>query len=139
MPISKEEFEKSYSSDTLHDLPINVIQAFAEAMGYKVERKSLGGAKGPDLVIRNSKGEKVIVECEAGHDTGSAEERFGKWKGRIQRVQNPKAFIAIVNAPRRIRDSHKVKELGFTEDSFFVVPEVIYKEVVATILAKVLG
>jgi len=141
MPIPQEEYEKGYSSDTLHDLPIDVVSALAEAMGYKVVMKSLGEAKGPDLVIRNSKNERIVVECEAGHDTGSTDECFSKWKGRLEQVEpKPKAFIAIVNAPRRIRDARKhIEQLGFSEDTFFVVPEVVYKDVVAAILAKALG
>jgi hypothetical protein len=126
------------SESTLHDYPIYEISAVAESLGYRIEESHLGIEQGPDIVVRNPMNQAgVIVESEVGHNiTDQAYRKFEREAKELGK-RNLKAIIVITETPRRVWQ----KKLEGVEPrrNFFVVAGSVFKDVMPSLLVKLLG
>lgn len=126
------------SESTLHDYPIYEISAVAESLGYRIEESHLGIEQGPDIVVRNPVNQVgVVVESEVGHNiTDQAYRKFEREAKELGK-RNLKAIIVITETPRRVWQ----KKLEGVEPrrNFFVVVGSVFKDVMPSLLVKLLG
>jgi hypothetical protein len=126
------------SESTLHDYPIYEISAVAESLGYRIEESHHGIEQGPDIVVRNPMNQAgVIVESEVGHNiTDQAYRKFEREAKELGK-RNLKAIIVITETPRRVWQ----KKLEGVEPrrNFFVVAGSVFKDVMPSLLVKLLG
>jgi hypothetical protein len=126
------------SESTLHDYPIYEISAVAESLGYRIEESHLGIEQGPDIVVRNPMNQAgVIVESEVGHNiTDQAYRKFEREAKELGK-RNLKAIIVITETPRRVWQK-KLEGVEPRRD-FFVVAGSVFKDVMPSLLVKLLG
>jgi len=128
------------AAETLHDYSLIDIVAIAKALGFEVEGISPGGEKGVDVVLTYGDVE-VVVESEVGHDTGGKEEYIGRLVKRLEKM--PKSvrrryLVVITNTPRRIREAFRSMNAEYRGSDIYVVPALLYREVMPALLAKYL-
>jgi hypothetical protein len=126
------------SESTLHDYPIYEISAVAESLGYRIEEFHLGIEQGPDIVVRNPMNQVgVIVESEVGHNITDQSYRKFEREAKELGKKNLKAIIVITETPRRVWQ----KKLAGVEPrrNFFVVAGSVFKDVMPSLLVKLLG
>ena len=131
---------EAYTRQTLHDYALDHIYAVAESMGYRIVEinPAREHRTGPDIYIVNpANGEGVIVESEIGHNITS--KSYEKWekRGRDYILQSKAtALIVLTETPRRAW-KHSPKNLHKSK-SFFVVGGSVFKDVIASLLVKIL-
>jgi hypothetical protein len=131
---------EAYTRQTLHDYALDHIYAVAESMGYRIVEINLAREHrtGPDIYVVNpANGKGVIVESELGHNLTS--NSYEKWERRGRNyIQQDKAvaLIVLTETPRRAW-KHSPKSLQKSR-SFFVVGGSVFKDVIASLLVKIL-
>jgi hypothetical protein len=131
---------EAYTRQTLHDYALDHIYAVAESMGYRIAEINLAREHrtGPDIYVVNPvNGKGVVVESELGHNITS--KSYEKWKkrGRDYILQNKAtALIVLTETPRRAW-KHFPKNLRKSK-SFFVVGGSVFKDVIPSLLVKIL-
>jgi len=136
MLLLSESPEESESA--LHDYPIYEVSAVAESLGYRIEESHLGIEQGPDMVVRNPMNQVgVIVESEVGHNI--TEQSYRKFEREAKELgkRNLKAIIVITETPRRVWQ--KKLEAVEPRRNFFVVAGSVFKDVMPSLLVKLLG
>lgn len=126
------------SESTLHDYPIYEISAVAESLGYRIEESHRGIEQGPDIVVRNPMNQAgVIIESEVGHNITDQSYRKFEREAKELAERNLKAIIVITETPRRVWQ----KKLEGVEprSNFFVVAGSVFKDVMPSLLVKLLG
>jgi hypothetical protein len=126
------------SESTLHDYPIYEISAVAESLGYRIEESHRGIEQGPDIVVRNPITQVgVIIESEVGHNITDQSYRKFEREAKELDKRNLKAIIVITETPRRVWQ----KKLEGVEPrrNFFVVAGSVFKDVMPSLLVKLLG
>lgn len=130
----------SYAHQTLHDYALDHICAVAESMGYQVKEVNFARdhRKGPDVYIINPSNQKgVLVESELGHNITSSS--YVKWEKRgtdyiLQK--RAEALIVLTETPRRAWQ-HAFRSL-IKSKTFFVVGGSVFKDVIPSLLLKIL-
>lgn len=131
---------EAYTRQTLHDYALDHIYAVAESMGYRIVEVNLAREHrtGPDIYIVNPANDKgVIVESELGHNLTSSS--YEKWKRRGQEYvlqEKAAALIVLTETPRRAWQ-HCPRNLQKSK-SFFVVGGSVFKDVIPSLLVKIL-
>ena len=131
---------EAYTRQTLHDYALDHIYAIAESMGYRIKEINLAREHktGPDIYITNpSNGRAVIVESELGHNiTGKSYKKWEK-RGNDYVLQNKAvALIVLTETPRRAW-RHCPRNLQRSA-SFYVVGGSVFKDVIPSLLVKIL-
>ena len=131
---------EAYTRQTLHDYALDHIYAVAKSMGYRIAEINLAREHrtGPDIYVVNPvNGKGVVVESELGHNITS--KSYEKWekRGRDYILQNKAtALIVLTETPRRAW-KHFPKNLRKSK-SFFVVGGSVFKDVIPSLLVKIL-
>jgi len=131
---------ETYTRQTLHDYALDHIYAVAESMGYRIEEINLARERktGPDIYIVNPiNGKGVIVESELGHNLTS--KSYKKWEKRgtdYISLNKATALIVLTETPRRAWQ-HCPNNLQKSK-SFFIVGGSVFKDVIPSLLVKIL-
>jgi len=131
--------DKGPVESTLHDYPIYETYALAESLGYRVEEHHLGGEQGPDIIIRNPiNGLGVLIESEIGHNiTSQSYAKFERQGREYVKTGRVKAIVVITETPRRVW-SKRLENL-VPRENFYVVAGSVFKDIMPTLLVKLLG
>ena len=147
----------SGTSETLHDLSLEIIKFIAEAFNCEVEIR-MGHKPGPDIIITSEMGNiKIYMESEIGHDTGGAPSYFEDLCNRLKNYieedlkREIRPFIVIIsNTPRRLREyirknSEQIgKNLGYNRAvvlgfDIYVIPAMLFTSILPAVLVRILG
>ncbi len=130
----------TYTHQTLHDFSLDYTYAVAESLGYIIKEINLAREHktGPDIYIINPANERgLLIESELGHNLTS--NSYEKWERRgVDYVLQNKAvaLIVLTETPRRAWQ-HTFKNLVKSK-TFFVVGGSVFKDVIPSLLVKIL-
>jgi hypothetical protein len=129
----------SYAHQTLHDYALDHICAVAESMGYQIKEVNFARdhRKGPDVYIINPVNKKgVVVESELGHNITSSYEKWEKRGTNCILQKRADVLIVLTETPRRAWQ-HTFRSL-IKSKTFFVVGGSVFKDVIPSLLLKIL-